>query len=662
MDVYKLYAFSLLNRKVPTVKNTLPLFATVLLSALLHAPTAVAAETPQVNPLDQPLVVLRADDARYVEQVLDTRQAKALGLDKKDFSGTLPGVDARVDSLRALMAAMAYGKYANLWYCMLQEGSSLTKQTGAMGFDAVDAKPDAELPQVATWLKEIGLDIDGRDVELRKLGPDRLRLMISRDSQTRDAIVSGAKRGDAGWRGSLNSFLSSPGPGVNRTSVGVWANTRPILGLLSLVTGIDFRAHMNSRNLDVPVSTQVELFNNQGDLGFELRMNNLLPADWRDSSPPPILVHSRKDALLELNLPAFGGIWELLNVEKDVFFLANINILPLVPRSVNMAVWRNDDGKLSWSLVALMANKQEFNAQLKRVHSWLQFLSAASSSTFGLDTVKSRWGDELWNIRLGEASMAAGVVDVDAAGANNAFLVLSGAVNDWPNPYDLSVEAGKEPCLVEWNAKLDPVTRRDLVATLADFARERGMKDFTSGVFEQLLPEVDAGSIGTDKNALVVRSLHGMLPLLIPGLLEMYNHGVNKESEVRTVAGRLRFLLDVANQSRFRDLGMTADRPVALPESFEELASGAVRRWLDAHFKNFPGEAYPVSSVIAGLAGGRPLDGFHYAIDTASGNWGMTADDDAGLRLRIDAKGQLFRQESGSWTPYQEALLPGINN
>ncbi|MDR1745174.1 MAG: hypothetical protein LBS30_05420, partial [Planctomycetota bacterium] len=252
-----------------------PLFPiAAVLTLVLCGRSLPAAEPPALNPVRQPLLVARAANAALVESVLSTRQARALKLDQKDFPGRVPGVDARVDSARAFLAALVRAGGENIWYGLAQRGGSLVNSAGVMGWDC-----DGD---AAEQLAEMGLDTNGLDVDARDG-----RIVISRDAATRKELFGGGDAlPDDGWRGSLSAFMRGP-----EDSVGVWANARPLLGFLTLLTGFDLRSMLRARKLGTPVWTRVDLFNNGGDLGFDIRLNNILPKEIRNSDAHPLLVH-----------------------------------------------------------------------------------------------------------------------------------------------------------------------------------------------------------------------------------------------------------------------------------------------------------------------------------------------------------------------------------
>ncbi len=293
--------------------------------------------------------------------------------------------------------------------------------------------------------------------------------------------------------------------------------------MLSLLSGIDFRAAMQTRNLKSPVWTQVELFNRQGDLGFEARVNNILPRSAGNADSPPVLIRSRDHPILEVNFPAAAGLWEVLVPETPDLSLANINIAVMIPQSVAVTVRRGGHGGYAVDVACLMPDKARFAEQFARLRAWLEFLAAASPAVFGVEEIHSPRGDALWNIRAGGASLVMGMADA-GAGGGGALLIIAPDVADWPDPADREIVAGDAPGLAQWRARLDPASRADLTDCLARLSRRRGAEEFTASFWDAMLPAADAGGVAVENNALVVRSDSGLLPLLIPGVMDLFNH------------------------------------------------------------------------------------------------------------------------------------------
>lgn len=307
-----------------------------------------------------------------------------------------------------------------------------------------------------------------------------------------------------------------------------------------------------------------------------------------------------------------------------------------------------------------MGNKDKFNEQLKRVRHWLEVLAAVSSSAFGIETTRSPFGDELWSVRLGKDAFVMGVVDVETAGKNNAFLVIAETAANWPNPMELKVTPAQDDTLVHWLVTLDDKSRGQLVQALAEVSQERGAKDFNMLFFDKFLPVTDTGWISVEGRSLCAVSTHGLMPALIPGVLEMLKKSISPEThEMRTVAARLRFLLDLAGQARFRGLDLMAEAPERLPGDLSELlfSDSLGKAWLDNEFGKFPGAFHNVTEILSVLAKGEAVDGYQYHIDSGNDGWSVLAENGAGQRLRINAQGIVSAFENGAWVEQVDSLL-----
>ncbi len=478
-----------------------------LLASVLRIGCLRAAEEPPppdfppLNPVQQPLAIARAATAAVLQTLLATRQARAFKLDEKDFAGKLPGVGARIESLRAFLDRLAGAGGKNIWYGVAQRGSSIAGRTGAMGWDWEAGDGDAR-----ARLLRMGLDAGGLDVQTRRIGAGEERIVISRDAETRKELFGGGDSPqDSGWRNGLAAFMNG-----REDSAGLWVNARPLLGLLTLLTGIDLRAALAARAMAAPAWIRLELSANREDTGFEICLDNILPGDIRNSGAPPVLVRNRGGALFEAHFPAPEGLANALGVDRDVFALANIDISAMTPRSVGVAIRRSDSGAPAWNAMCLMPDRAWFVEQFARVRAWLEALGAAPSPLFGIEEARSRRGDALFRIRAGRLSLVAGVVAIDApdaagAGSENALLVLSPTAESWPDPEDLAVGAGEAPCVAEWRISPDPAARGELVRALAAFFRRKGTGGFSERFFDEFLPDAGCGRIVLENGGLVMR-------------------------------------------------------------------------------------------------------------------------------------------------------------
>lgn len=492
---------------------TIPRFAAIAAILSFSVLWQSYAEEAAFTPEEQPLAVVRAGTAEGASAVLDARQLALLGLDKHDFAGAIPGIGAIIPSLRSLIDEMAAKHCNDIWYAVMQQGSTAANRTGIGGFSF--QSDIIEPADVEAFLAEMGLFLNGKEIEVRPVGDASRQLLIYPDGKTRRQSLSGAGLKAEGWRGSLQNFLGEKCEGV-----GVWINPRPLMGILTLFTGFDARGYFNRYGLSSPSAVKLDLFKTDEDLGLSLRLDNFVPDFPGDNGNAYVLGCGIENPLLEINVPLFDRLWKMARVKVDPFFFANLNILSLLPRSLTVSVWRNGEGELSWAAVALLPEGDRSLGQIRRVEAWLQYLAGVSPDTFGVETAESRWGDELRSIRVADFACYMGVARVETAEGDNTAVILSGTVADWPNPFDLTAKPAAATSVCEWQANLDTEAKREAAEALAAVAEKNGLVPLPVGILMELLPDADSGQVRLEGESLAVLSRRGLLPLIIPGVIE----------------------------------------------------------------------------------------------------------------------------------------------
>lgn len=461
-----------------------------VLFCVVSAFACAAESVPPLTPVQQPLAVVRADRAALIADLLQTRQARAFGLgeqDGRDFSGRVQGVDVQLGSARDFLGELVGADARNFWYCLLQDGGTLARRTGAMGWDfAGDGTGAAD---VETQLTESGVDLRGAVVETSGASDasGATRVVIARDGMTKDELTRGASSQQKDWQTDLTKFLSR-----RDSMVGVLANSRPLFGLYSVVTGVDVRSRLAEWGLRFPVSVQLELFNNGGDLGVEARLNNLLPEPLRPANAGKqehLTFH--KDPLLEVNFPAPEVFQQYLPFDPAIFALLNIDVSALLPQAVNFTAWRNADGGLAWAVVCLVADRDAFRAQLQRVYEWLEVLD------------------------LNDFAPATTLADGEG---KSGYFIVSGTAEDLPDPRTIHRQPAALDRVAQYRSILDAAGRRAAAEAFVALARRYGYgADLTVEAVEAALPERDSGYISADGESLVFMSRNGLLPFFVPG-------------------------------------------------------------------------------------------------------------------------------------------------
>ena len=626
---------------------------------------------PSINPTDQPLIVLRVPKPAALETLLAAEQPRILGLTNWDFSGKIPGLGVRLESLRGFMGALEKGGFGEFWYCLSQSGGSLASQAAAFGFDFPEDRSDPALANIASWLEKRGVEAGGLHLERSSRGDGNRR--TERFTAAGSAAVIAALIGTGGgarasrsrndaWRTGLDDFLRRDFDGT-----GVWFNPRPLFGIASLTTGLDFRGEAAKLNLNLPdaVEAEIRVPGTDNRLGIALRLYNLLPKPWNAGADSTLDIPSRDDAHLTLSIPAPYALLEALGVKDNPLFPANLDLRSITPRIVSLSLRRDADG-WHWTLICLTGDRERFVNQMKRLRAWLEVAATSPASPLTLGETRSPGGDKLVRIECEDFSLVAGMADCPGAGGGGSFAILAGSAEDYPDVFALSVADDAPPRLVSWDIRLDEITRGEIAGVLAELAFEYGVDGITGDALRKLLAD-DEGALAGEGTTLSFRSRSGSVALLAPALAMGAVRTLESilNDPVRMTATRLRFLLNIASQSRYREIGPGRLVPESLPDSMAMLSLATdpeARRWLDRAFPRFPGQSQANSAVLRSLASGRSLDGYRYRISLEGSDWVLLAENGNGDALRLDAAGVMerYRSEAGTWEPFRELLPSGL--
>lgn len=501
---------------VKNIRLVIAVFCLHMTGVLLHPVAAGEKNAYPVNPTEQPLLVVRADKAARFQEVLDTRPLRALGLSGRDYSGRLPGVDAKVESLKAMLTGLAEDNAENIWYCLAQSGS-IARQTGAIGWSTTAALPDTSREESERWFaSKLGLDVARRAIKALPLPDAAAGLIVSRDSAAYTELLGGGGRPDERWRTTLASFLAEDSKGV-----GLLVSGRPLLGMLSMALGIDFRSELSRTNLSFPESIQVEIFNTKGDLGFALQCNSLIPETALSPAPETqTILENETEALLTLHFPAPGQLSELFRLDDIPVFLANLNARQLIPETATLSIWLDVQGQPAWSFVGLMPDAQNFSNQLRRIYEWLDVFANTPSPLVRKGTATSASGQELVSVTYGRHSFYSGT----AAAPNGAvYWALSSSAANWPDPGSFKQRQESQSRLVSFTAQIPPQYRQSVLSAAGKNARRMNLTLPNSDTLDTMLAGEDDGFITIEKGNLRFQSQHGLLPLLLPALIELFD-------------------------------------------------------------------------------------------------------------------------------------------
>lgn len=625
--------------------------------AVLFLATTAAGRTGDgfvLRPAEQPLLVLRAAKADAVSRLAGSSQARALGAEDGDFSGGVPGTAVRLESLRAFLGALGDKGTENVWYYLAQPGGMLSQPVGALGWRAA---PGADNDSVA-WLQSVGVSVSSGKFVTQNLPAGGKNVIIAADAPMLEKMSAGGRGGNE-WRGSLARFLDDDDP----DGVGAWFSTRPLLGIATLATGLDFRTLFRSAGLNLPHSARIKLAAGTDDLGVEVRLDGVFPEEDRaEAVAGGVLVVPAGENLLTLGVTAPEDICRLIDLPQAAFAAANLDRDAVIPESVTLSVWKSGGGDYRWLAVALMKDLPQSGNQLRRLALWLKSL-AGRQSALPRESAAGIGGDALRLGAGGGPSLFFKVADwKDAAGGDRACLLITDREDNLLHPGMLKARQGSGGSVVEWDIRLDAELRSRALAALEAAADGK----LRLANFNALLPREDTGHIGKHDGALVANSRTGLTPMLAP-LFRDLGDALPRPANpmLKTASAQLRFLLEVAGQSRFRNLSMT-DSARAWPEDWiGVVGNGATdRRWLDTAFSAFPRGpgGRPNSMILSQIADGQPVSGVLYRIAAGAEGWRIVALVDDAPTLRIDAGGRLEIARDGSWEAWEEPIVDWFSN
>lgn len=592
-----------------------------------------AGDSPYPNPADQPLAAVRAADASTLAGILATRPFRAVA----DGDAVAPDGPAAslVRPLRSFAQALSDLDAANLWLCVVQK-SAFSRPRAAAGWSVgpgVNADPAAPL-------RELGSIARKYRAETRATRPGENAVVVAPDSATMRAMLDTGAPPGGKWRESLNGFF-----GDRAGTLGVWFATRPVLGLASLLLRIDPRAALKPYNLSIPDTVRVEFAAADADLGCEVRLDSFLPPGFAGRAPRNGRVLSAGgDNLLEASVVDPAALFTALEAPGRFFALANLDADALTPESVNLAIGRDASGTWRWSLTALLPAAPGVRTQANRFLALTELANGAPSG--GGDAGEAR------PIRIGGVSAIARILSWrDEDGTERLCLALADREDALPASEKLEARPSRKNAVLEWNVRLDPAARREAAAAFASRLGNR----LDAGVdIDALFPEGDRGAVAARGSDLTVSSESLLTPMLLPFAQEAFAEAAGRRNDALAVAAkRLRFLLEVAGQTRFRRIPLDAP-PRNWPGVWAEINVAAEGRWIDAVFRDFPHSGQSASANLARIAAGEAIDGVVYRILSDGGKWRIAAESGGNEFLRVDSSGKMELDDGGGWREWCE--------
>lgn len=457
---------------------------------------------PAIRPVRQPLLVARMKGAETLSRLMETRQARTLGAAERDYSGTVPGLGARLTSLRGLMAGLAEKGVDAAWYGL--GGTSILTAVAAFG---ADWEAGVDAGELRSWLDGF-FPGHAFALDTTSLSPRGSRWIAAADAPAlRENVGGGASAGES-WRRDLDRFMAD-----DAETLGFWLDPRPFIGLVSLTADVDLRSKAARLGLNLPESAALRLLPGL-DMGLVLRLARVFPHPWPMTDDHRLWIDRGDRSLLRLSVPAPLALAERLGFQPPLF-LANLNLRDLSPRVSTLDLWRNaDTGALEWTLVNLMPDAGRFRKQWRRVNAILDLM--ALSRATGL-TVSDLPGSEpprrryAWKDFICEA----GIVE---DGDGRAYLVATSGDGPFPLAGDLVVREADEPFLAAWRFALDYHGAAMAAERLEELLGRRGLHSVDPAVLRALVRHGDSGALTVNGDAVVFTSERGYTPFVFAAL------------------------------------------------------------------------------------------------------------------------------------------------
>ncbi len=622
----------------------------LLLACSFVAVAATSAESARgLRPEMKPLAVVRIPDLKAVEETLDSGIGQAMGLDGQDWSVRAPGLFT-IPAVRSFFAALEHNGAQEFWLCLPEMNRS------AMGWRWTDPWQgnDDSLRQLGAFLQSLGLEVGRLAVSMREVGGGLTEVVISPDAKIAASLLSrpGGSRSSADqtWLAAFDAFMDKP-----RSGVGVWLDPQPLSGIASMLTHVDFRRLLADFGASFPACLSAWLAPRQGDVGIACTVHGLwrtFPAVQMENTVlMPGLRYSNAPALrLDLFLPQLKQF--LANAGLPA--LPGVDLAKLAPEAVSACFWQRRTG-LEWALAGKVSGDENMLSAVNRLVEWVSLLAADPDSGIRIARLEDSAERLVMEATCGPLAWRCGVrkeegsdVYVVFAESMNSRLGLASAML---KPAD-GAETGAS---LRWTAELAPGTGEWAVAALRN-AQLVGDKWDGDNV-ARAVALAEKGAIEIKNGDLSLESPRALALWLIPALyaalkpeLGLLNHGRDD-----LAVGRLRFLLNLCQQIRFRSLDKTGAATPGLPTSFDAFSVNdpELLSWLDQAMPAFPGGGGN-GKIMASIANGSQLDGYSYSIQCEGDSWLIIAMPAAKTLpvLRIDAQGFVTELSDGNgWRP-----------
>ena len=404
---------------------------------------------PPIRPALEPLAVVRLADFDLSEKLEVNPAARLLGLDRRDFSGRLPGLAARTPSLRSWPRSLRESGALDFWYALFPDGLNLA---AAMGGDWPDGGGTGNAAgDFSAWLKAGLFDPGAMPILADSPIPGVSRRTLARDNRILGLTLADEDdaRTDpgAGWRESLDSFLRRRPEGL-----AAWVNPRPLLGLASLVSGIDWRGSLAALGMRLPDALEVELAPETSDFGLNIRLNRLLSEPAAPAPAPGLSIRRQSDSKrMTATISNPSAIFPALGLDGNPLFAAGLDFRAVVPERLRLVLWLDGDGSWRWFAVGTFRDGTAFRRHFRRLLAWLDILASSPASGLSLTPAEAGFGDNWRRLEWNGFPLTAGMAET---GGVPLFLV-AGRPEDCPKPEEFIMEPGTPAPWLTWEISPD---------------------------------------------------------------------------------------------------------------------------------------------------------------------------------------------------------------
>lgn len=624
----------------------LALAAVLLFCRLLPA----QERPPAFIPAKEPIIACFIPQLDIAERIAGSQLIAAARLSDRDLPLRLPGL-GKIPSIRTFLDRLSLKQAEDFWLCF----PDLTR--AAMGWTL--PSQGAALEAVEMFLDQSGIDSQKVHIQIDETDDKQLRILVASSPATLKSLMSDKEANSSpgtrhSWRESFREIMTLD------DGVGLWLNSRQLSGMLAMFTGVDIRPVFRSADIDFPFAVSARLEENNNEVGLYLavhgKFDELSPSGKQAESvifygyqqEPPI----RLD--MHLNSPE-----SLLPVMERIPPLPGVDFTKFIPTDASLGIWSDSFGNLSASLSAAFRPGVRATEDFVRLGSFLTTFFSSPDSAVKVEAMpEAPW------IKFVSADATLSLLLAPDTKGRDVLYVLIGDYTDMANSLDVRNDIKPEGSSVNWRIALDPDMRKTATDILSGKATK--LLPFNPGVafWAVVTGMQEVGIFGLDVDRIYFDSPQGGALWLGLGAWAEVESRVGEFSGNRQSAlavERLRFFLDAACQSRYRQVTAKNRRAAALPGSLSQIAFAGSdgKAWLDNSLPGFPGLGKPNYGPLQRAADGAVMGGYVYAIEATAGNWGITATPKSSSLplLRIDAAGKIMERNAvGVWQSRQTVL------